>query len=114
MVPTLSTVIKNIYNNTNDIISGIYQDDDWSNAWKVINKIHSIVNSFNLLYGNQYLFEMGQCGYKSNPNTLEQWKEYKFIIKDEKHNDVRYGVLNCCAAGTIEDPFLRYDMCLMF
>lgn len=112
MTPTLRTVIKKIYKRTEELRRGFFVDNDWTGVRKVIDEIGTVIAEFNSKYNDNYECVLVNAAYCTSSDNTAIWKEYKLMLTDKKHNEVRYGVINCCAAGTIEDAFLKYDICL--
>lgn len=102
---------KDIYSTTSGCRSGYFSDSDWSNAFRVLKMIGNVVEDYNFKNGTEFEFVLGPSGYMTSSDGYSSWKEYRFEITD--NDKIYYGVLNCCAAGTIEDKFSLYDMCLM-
>jgi hypothetical protein len=51
-------------------------------------------------------------GYRKSNDGMSQWKEYQVDIDTPEGFNIQ-GTLNCHAAGSVEDPFDRYDMSLV-
>lgn len=50
-------------------------------------------------------------GYRTSKDGYTHWKEYDFEIYDSTTNkNIIDGKITCGAAGTVEDPFSRYDV----
>lgn len=96
--------INKIHKATKDLTSHLYKDESWeavNNAFEIIE--HIIGNNGNL----KVWCENG--GYWKRAGEFPNYKEYKFNI--ELLNGVEInGSLKCHSAGTIEDPFDRYDV----
>ncbi|MBR4792569.1 MAG: hypothetical protein IK038_02780 [Bacteroidaceae bacterium] len=88
-------------------INGKYYSDE---NWQAITDFKNIVKP--LLPENLDLEVF--CfdgGYRKSRDGLSQWKEYFFQIYDKAASkDVLTGQINCAAAGSVEDPFSRYDV----
>lgn len=97
-------IINKIYKATKDITSHIYKDDDWrtvSNAFNVIE--NTIAND-----GEINIWVEGG-GYQKGLGEFPNYKEYKFKIELYEGGEIN-GSLKCHAAGSMNDPFDRYDI----
>jgi hypothetical protein len=103
--------IKNaIYNDpeVKRLTSRIFQDDTWQSFHKLINAINNVNGVNGVLYGdnsdrryqNGYLWKDGKMATKSRVITIET-----------DFGDIN-GYIDCCGAGTVEDPLSAYDMTL--
>ena len=89
-----------IYKIISPMTSRLYRDNDWSNVWKLVDAIKEM--------GCEVSCGTKDGGYRESKDGLNQWKEYTLDID---HNGIHLdGTLTCCAAGTVEDPFDRYDI----
>lgn len=102
-VASKRTAINRIYRVTQDITGGIYHDDYWNGPRMVVNAIKSL--------GYEVGLGAKDGGYRKN-NDGTQWKEYQIDIDTPEGFNIQ-GTLNCHAAGSMEDPFDRYDMSLI-
>lgn len=115
MTPTLNKIVKRIYEVTESKRKGRFSDESWENVNDVFHAIDMVINAANAQAGSQVFYSSFEsAGYKQSNDGTAHWKEYRFTLNDRKRNQSRVGVLNCCAAGTIENPFEKYDMVLMF
>lgn len=88
-------------------INGKYYSDE---NWKVVSDFKQIVEP--LLPENLVLdLYCRDGGYRTSRDGTAKWKEYDFDIYDYETNKDRInGKITCSAAGTVEDPFSRYDV----
>lgn len=90
------------------LTSRIFQDDTWQSFYKLINAINNVKGVNGVLYGdnpdqryqNGYLWKNGKMATKSRVITIET-----------DFGDIN-GYIDCCGAGTVEDPLSAYDMIL--
>lgn len=92
-----------------------YRDDNWAGVAKVKedidNALYGLVHKTNHEYETALRVERG--GYQKTKEGDAQWKEYILEIFIKGHEEpFMTGILNCHAAGTIEDPFSMYDITL--
>ena len=100
--------INKLYKGVQDLTSHIYKDDNWSSAMKAFDIINNIIGSDGEL---NVWCENG--GYWKGAGEFPNYKEYKFeieLIDGIKIN----GSLKCHSAGTVEDPFEKYDVTVTF
>lgn len=78
--------------------------------WQVVTDLKAIVEP--LLPDNLALdLYCYNGGYHTSKDGTAKWKEYDFDIYDyETNKDVLNGKITCSAAGTVENPFHRYDV----
>lgn len=108
MAQTISkTRIKNrIYKAITSMTSHLYKDDDWASVSNVFATMRSVLATFEA--GLELVVSVKDGGYREHNGA--QWKEYCLAIEDAEGKQLFAGTLNAHAAGTIEDPFARYDM----
>lgn len=88
-------------------INGKYYSDE---NWQAIQDFKQIVNGVieEPLRLDVFAFD---GGYRTSKDGYTHWKEYDFEIYDSSTNKhVVDGKITCSAAGTVEDPFSRYDV----
>jgi len=102
-VSSKRTIINRIYKVTHDITSHLYHDENWHGVTLVVDAIESL--------GYECEVTVKDGGYRSNPKDPFglPWKEYLLRIETPEGFEVK-GILNCHAAGSMQDPFDRYDM----
>lgn len=104
-VASKRTAINRIYKVTNELTSKIYRNDDyWNGPRKIVKAIKSL--------GYEVGLGAKDGGYRKSSDGMSQWKEYQIDIDTPEGFNIQ-GTLNCHAAGSIEDPFDRYDMSLV-
>lgn len=103
-IVTKKRLINTIYKVTHKITGQLYTDDYWQGVKNVEEAIASLgITNYNIYPENG--------GYRKSQDGLSHWKEYKVEI--EYGGVTVNGTLNCHVAGTVEDPFSRYDMSLV-
>lgn len=102
------TRIKNLlYKNISDLTSHIYRDDDWASVSNLLARIRKVLS---LISDDLELsVSVKDGGYHTSKDGMSQWKEYCLSIED-CGKEILAGTLNAHAAGTVADPFSRYDM----
>jgi len=100
-------ILKNrLYKALKEIDGKLYDDIYW-NAVKDFRRILSD----NLPPELDYSIWCENGGYRANRDNTAKWKEYLFRIYDKTTDKtILDGTLNLAAAGTVEDPFGRYDV----
>lgn len=109
MAQNISKVrIKNsIYNAISELTSHIYRDDDWASVSNLLARIRKVLS---LISDDLELaVSVKDGGYRTSNDGMSQWKEYCLSI-EYRGKEILAGHLNAHAAGTMEDPFSRYDM----
>ena len=109
---TFKDVIKKIYDCTDNLRNGIFSDYDWSNVFALRNKMQEVINAINILYGSNFAFEFGGGVYKKSDDRMNEYREYKFNITDVDSEETLNGSVICSSAGSIENPFEKYDISL--
>jgi len=101
-------LIKRIYEELNDrkITSKFYDDEYWLGVDEAIKAINYACEEFHCTC----VVTVKDGGYKKNSDSSGKRKEYNFEILDENKIAIAIGVIICSAAGTLEDPFSRYDI----
>lgn len=99
----LKIISDKIYRYFNRNWNKLYHDDGWENVDKALDGICQTIEEVEDIQvsGGKYF------NYNFNTNETP-YRDYKIIIKTQYGNIEGY--LRCCAAGTVEDPFDRYDM----
>lgn len=103
-VASKRTAINRIYKVTHEITGNIYRDDSWNGPRMVVDAIKSL--------GYDCGLGAKDGGYRKSSDGMAQWKEYQVEIDTPEGFQI-HGTLNCHAAGSMEDPFDRYDMSLV-
>lgn len=99
---------KSIYNAISELTSHIYRDEDWAGVSRVLETIREALASFNA--GLTLSVSVVNGGYRTLRDGSAKWKEHNLSIENAEGEEVLRGFLNAHAAGTVEDPFCRYDM----
>lgn len=99
-------IFNQIYKKTQKLTSKLYSDDYWKGVDDIRNAIASIddITDVNIYPVNG--------GYKTSKDGTSQWKEYEVELST-KENVTIGGTLSCHAAGSVKDPFDKYDMTLV-
>lgn len=99
----------------NNTTGKFYKDTNWQGVHKVREDVQNALDWMFRKYHHEYEVSIypQNGGYRKN-NDGTQWKEYivDLYIKG-KEEPFMSGILNCHAAGTIDDPFGMYDMSFM-
>lgn len=103
-------VVKRIYDviNASGLTSHKFKDDDWSMIWEV----RDVINRIFFKAGEPIsCFFSGVTGYNAEGTA----KEYEMTVEGS-HNGELYakGIITACAAGTVEDIWSSYDICISF
>lgn len=96
--------INQIYKYTQPLTGHLYKDDAWQGVSNVFKTIESVIGDNGEL---EVYVENG--GYWKHVQEFPNYKEYKFTITLNNGIAIN-GSLKCHSAGTMEDPFERYDM----
>jgi hypothetical protein len=100
----------------NNTTGKFYNDTGWLGVDAVYkdikNALHGLYSKTKHDYECSIYCKHG--GYRKSNDGMSQWKEYIVdIFIYGKNNPFMTGILNCHAAGTIEEPFKMYDMSFM-
>ena len=99
---TRKRALAKLYYATRKLTAKSYFDTYWKGVNDIIDAL--------LAEGCEVTTWCENGGYRRNSEGT-QWKEYKMEIVCGKYEFE--AVLNCHAAGSVEDPFDRYDMTLI-
>jgi len=100
------TAINYLYKVINPYTSKLYNDEYWAG----VSDVKKAIGSIDGIADISVYVENG--GYKQNAEGTK-WKEYKLEIETVQGFKI-FGILNAHAAGTVEDPFDRYDITVNF
>lgn len=101
------TRIKNsLYKVIQPLTSHIYRDDDWLAVSNVFANMRNVLKDF--ACGLDMAVSVVDGGYRENNGA--KWKEYRLTIEDSDGKEIIAGHLNAHAAGSVENPFGKYDM----
>lgn len=104
---TAAKIKNRIYKAVSPMTSHLYKDEDWSGVASVFKAMRVVLANLSESLDLRVSVEDG--GYRENNGA--HWKEYLLSIVDETTGKKMVaGHLNAHAAGTIADPFDRYDM----
>ena len=93
--------------------TGHYYHDD---AWEGVSLVRKdIEDAFKTIKNPEHEYEVSIApdagGYRTSKDGLSKWKQYKVeIYVKGSERPFMGGMLNCHAAGTVDDPFDTYDM----
>lgn len=91
-----------------------YRDENWAGVNNVMKDIDNALSALFRTTKHEYesTLRVEHGGYQKN-NDGTQWKEYilEIFVKGQEEPFMT-GILNCHAAGSIEDPFSMYDITL--
>lgn len=101
----LRKIQNNIYKLVNNFRdengNSIFKDDDWRYAHQIVNAIRNVPNVNDI-----------NCGagiyYNYNSTTDLPYRDYKLTVFTDF--GTLGGYLRCSAAGSVDDPFKRYDV----
>lgn len=96
--------INQIYKHTQSLTDHLYKDDAWQGVSNAFKTIESVIGDNGEL---DVWVENG--GYWKTIQHFPNYKEYRFKITLNNGIAIN-GSLKCHSAGTMEDPFERYDM----
>ena len=97
-------IINKIYKATQDITSHIYGDDDWRNVSNTLKVIENTIAN-----DGEMSVWVEDGGYQKSLGEYPNYKEYKFKIDLYQGGEIN-GSLKCHAAGSMNDPFDKYDI----
>lgn len=99
----LNNTIKKIYRYFGSEWKSIYSDSAWQNVSAAVDGIR-----INIPEVDDVILGAGKY-YNYLSSSLEApYREYKLLIETQYGNISGY--LRCCAAGSTDDPFSKYDM----
>ena len=105
-----SQIIKSIYDvvTARGLTSHKFKDDDWRMIWEV----RDTINRFFMQKGETIsCYFSGVAGYVNNGNA----KEYEMQVENSITGEIYgKGIITACAAGTVEDVWSSYDICISF
>lgn len=110
-VKLVNSLYKKIYDETKTLTSRLYHDESWEGVDLIRNAISNCIEKVG--YDGEVLIYPVNGGYRTSKDGLSQWKEYEVEINSADGVKEISGTLNCHAAGSVKDPFDRYDMSLV-
>lgn len=113
MATTFRKLINTIYKETESLRRGYFSDESWENVSNIIKKIEEVIDN---VKDNKFILNVyvKNGGYNYSSDLTSKYKAYELEIYDSKRQKTLNGRIWCNAAGTIEDPFKKYDICLTF
>lgn len=93
-------LVNDLYKMTESLTKGLFHDTDWSHIHAVTRKVEEKYKVYTSVKNGGYF----------NEGKSKRWELY---IYDPSLGHVAAGNICACAAGTVEDPWLRYDICLI-
>ena len=104
---TAAKIKNQIYKVVSPMTSHLYKDEDWSGVASILSAIRKVLANLSESLDLRVRVEDG--GYRQCNGA--HWKKYLLSIVDESsEKQIVAGHLNAHGAGTIADPFDRYDM----
>lgn len=104
---TARNIKSQIYKVVSPMTSHLYKDEDWSGVASVLSSIRKVLSGLSETLDLRVSVIDG--GYREMNGAY--WKEYCLAVVDEtSEKKILSGHLNAHGAGTISDPFDRYDM----
>lgn len=99
----LNQTIKKIYRYFGSAWKGVYSDSGWQHVSAAADGIQRNIPEVDdvILGAGEYR------NYLSDTNE-PPYRDYKLLI--ETQNGIIHGYIRCCSAGSVDDPFSRYDM----
>ena len=129
--PIKNKIKKLIYKvlNKNGTTKKIYSDETWEGPRLEKKDVEEALDMFNNMEYTEDEFytaqppmdfevEVGPAqygGYRTSADGHNKWKEYNILIylKDAKYPFMG-GIVTCSAAGTVDNPFEKYDLTVLF
>ena len=98
------SIINKIYKATRDVTSHLYRDSNWEAVFNAIDIIKNVIGE-----EGEVDVTVKNGGYWKTAGETPNYKEY--LLKINMNNGIEInGSLKCHSAGTMEDPFDRYDI----
>lgn len=104
---TKQTIKNRIYRETREMTSHIYRDDNWGAVSSLLKKIREALARI----GENLTLSVSVIdgGYRTSKDGMSHRKEYTLSIEQDGIS-IFGGTLTAHAAGSVADPFDRYDM----
>ena len=96
-------MMNKIYDAVQKLTSKLYRDDHWQGVTDVKEAIEKL--------GYKASISVKDGEYRVSKDGTSQWKEYEFEITNGTL--IIHGTLSCHQAGSVKDPWDRYDMSLV-
>ncbi len=101
------SIMNHIYREISDMTSHIYRDNDWSAVSVLCQKIRQVLT---LISDDlELIISVPNGGYRTSHDGMSHCKEYSLSIENNGKSIIG-GTLTAHAAGSVTDPFDRYDM----
>ncbi|MCH5167856.1 MAG: hypothetical protein J1F35_08260 [Erysipelotrichales bacterium] len=105
------TKIRNFLNKKwSEISNNRYKDQDWSGFRSAIDWLSNHLKEEFLEDKLSLYYYCKDGGYRQTSDGLTKWKEYIIEVLDSHAKILIKGYINCCACGSLEDPFSTYDL----
>lgn len=104
-VHSKQTYIRMLYKAIEPITKKLHSDSNWQAVWDIKDAWNKACPTL------QYSIGSPNGGYRQNRDNTAKWKEYSVEITTPDNKKIS-GRICCNAAGTVEDPFSRYDVTL--
>jgi hypothetical protein len=102
-------MIKKIYDvvAASGLTSHKFKDDDW----RMVAEVRDTINRYFLNIGEPVsCYYSHVFGYTNNGMA----KEYEVCLENEQGELLGKGIITACAAGTVENVWSSYDICVSF
>lgn len=107
MKATAKRTMNLIYKNIQDLTSHIYKDDNWMAVNWLCDRIRMVLSSIS--EDLELSVSVHDGGYRTSRDGMSKRKEYALSIVNAGEEMIS-GTLTAHAAGSVADPFDRYDM----
>lgn len=107
------TIIRTLAKETQAITAKFYNDSGWEGVNMLIERIRSIIAGFGMIDKHAYdvNITVSHEGYRRNESG-QVWKEWNLNVDTEEGKEIIGGIITASPAGTMEDPWNRYDLTL--
>jgi len=111
-IKSKKTAINYLHKVINPYTTKMFTDktEEGEESWKGVRIVQKAIASIDGITDLSVSVENG--GYRENSDGVK-WKEYNLEIETIQGFKI-FGILNAHAAGTVEDPFSRYDITVNF
>ena len=99
----LNQTIKKIYRYFGSAWKGVYSDRGWQHVSAAADGIQR-----NIPEVDDVILGAGEYRNYFSDTNEPPYRDYKLLI--ETQNGIIHGYIRCCSAGSVDDPFSRYDM----
>lgn len=107
------TIIRTIAKEVQNITSKFYNDSAWEGVDLLIERVRNIIKGFGMIDKHAYEvnISVSHGGYRRNEEG-QVWKEWNLNVDTEDGKEIIGGIITAHSAGTVEDPWKRYDLAL--